>query len=257
MRWHDGDVIGAGVAVTDEVHAPIEPSPDLLRDGSFTATARALFGLIRFAQNRFQVGPITLFRFGAPHFQDPDWVFPIEGGLLARRPGGEVRVGWDQERLYSTLDGYQPQLPRVLFRLTQFPFHREISRIALLQVRGRLPSAGLPAEPWRRLVAGLLDAIAATCVAAAARPRTRGGRVLLVGAALLATQTVIPVLTGGFTPGGWVAGTRIVGVDGGRVHLAQLLLRTAALPLGVRTLRDRHDELAGTEVILALRVRRE
>jgi uncharacterized RDD family membrane protein YckC len=107
------------------------------------------------------------------------------------------------------------------------------------------------------LVAGLLDATAATCVATAVRPRTRGSGVLLAGAALLATQTVIPALTGGFTPGGWVARTRIVGADGGRVHLAQLLLRTAALPLGVRTLRDRHDELAGTEVILVSRVRRE
>lgn len=241
---------GAAVTVTDEVGAPIAPSLTALRDGYFTGTARALFGLIAFSQNRFQAGPLTLFRFGSPRFQHPAWVFPIEGGLLARRPAGEVRVGWSQERLYSSLEGYEPRLPRPLFRLTQFRFHREISRIALLQIRGRVPAAGVPAEPWRRLLAAVLDLGFAASIAAT-RGRLRAGtRAALAGATLLATQTFIPALTGGVTPGGWVAGTRIDGVDGSRVHLAQLLLRTAALPLGVRTLRDRHDELAGTEVVI-------
>lgn len=252
-RWHDGEVPGAAVTVTDQVRAPIAPSPDALRDGYFTGTARALFGLIGFSDGRFHVGPLTLFQFGAPRFQHPAWVFSIEGGLLARRPAGELRVGWSHERLYSALEGYQPRLPRPIFRLTQFPFHREMSRIALLQIRGRLPSAGVPAEPWRRLLGGLVDAGVATSIAATCRRRSLGARAALGGAALLATQTVIPALTGGVTPGGWVAGTRITGVDGSRAHLAQLLLRTAALPLGVRTLRDQHDELAGTDVLLSRR----
>ena len=242
---------GASVTVTDAVRAPLKPPPDALRDGYFTGTARAVFGLIRFTHNSFQMGPLTLFQFGTPRPQNPEWVYPIEGGLLARRPAGELRVGWEQERLYSTLEGYQPRLPGPLFRLTQFPFHREISRIALLQVRGRRPGAGIPAEPWRRLLAGLLDAGFAASVAATREPLRAGTRVVLAGIALLATQTVVPALTGGVTPGGWVAGTRIVGVDGSRAHLAQFVLRAAALPLGVRTLRARHDELAGTEVLLA------
>ncbi len=243
----------AGVTVTDEVLSPLAPSPDALRDGYFTGTTRALFGLIRFRENRFQAGPFTLFQFGAPHFQHPAWVFPIEGGLLARRPVGELRVGWRGERLYSSLEGFQPRLPAPIFRFTQFPFHREVSRIALLQTRGRLPSAGLPAEPWRRLAAGLLDVGVAASVAAVRYPLRAGTRAALGGIALLATQTIVPALSGGLTPGGWMVGTRITGVDGSRAHLAQLLVRVAAVPLGVRTLRDRHDELAGTEVVLSQR----
>ena len=40
-------------------------------------------------------------------------------------------------------------------------------------------------------------------------------------------------------------------VDGSPAHAAQLVVRAIALPLGLRTFRDRHDELAGTEVILS------
>lgn len=252
-RWHDGEVPGPPVSATDQVRAPVAPSLDALREGYFTGTSRALFGLIGFSQGRFQAGPLTLFRFGAPRFEHPAWVFPIEGGLLARGPAGELRLGWSQEHLYSSLEGYQPRLPRPLYRLTQLPFHHAMSRIALMQIRGRLPSAGMPAEPWRRLLAGVLDVATATSVAAACRPLRAGSRVGVWAATLLATQTVVPALTGGFTPGGWVAGTRIAGVDGSRARTPQLVLRTAALPLGVRTVRDRHDELAGTEVVLSRR----
>lgn len=239
------------MAVRDEVRAPTAPSLDALRDGYFTGTSRALLGLIRFAHGRFQAGPVTLFHFGAPRFEHAAWVFPIEGGLLARGPAGELRVGWGQERLYSSLEGYQPRLPRPLYRLTQLPFHHAVSRIALMQVRGRVPSAGIPAEPWRRLLAGLVDAGAAAAAAAACRPLRAGTRAAVWAGALAATQTVIPALTGGVSPGGWVAGTRVTAVDGSRARPAQLLLRTAALPLGVRVLRARHDELAGTEVLLS------
>lgn len=239
------------VAATDQVRAPIEPPREALRDGYFSASARALFGLVRFTHNRYHAGPLTLFRFGTPRFEDPAWAFPIEGGLLARRPGGEVRVGWSGGRLYCSLDGFEPRLPRLLFGVTQLPFHREISRIALLQIRGRVPSPGIPAEPWRRLLAGAVDVAAATSLAVTCGPRRGGAGTIFLGTALLATQTLIPALTGGVTPGGWVAGTRVTSVDGSPAHAAQLLLRVAALPLGLRTLRDRHDELAGTEVILS------
>lgn len=250
-RCHHGQVAGFTVSVTDQVQAPIAPSRDALRDGYFSSTARALFGLVRFAHNRFGTGPLTLFRFGAPRFENSAWVFDIEGGLLARRQAGEVRVGWSRERLYCSLEGFEPRLPRALFRVTQLPFHHEVSRIALLQIRGRVPSPGIPAEPWRRLLAGVLDLAAATSIAVTCGPRKTRGRAILLGAALLATQTLIPALTGGVTPGGWLAGTRVTSVDGTRVHAAQLLVRAAALPLGLRTLRGRHDELAGTEVVLA------
>ncbi len=251
VRCHHGQVTEAPVAVTDQVRSPLAPSREALRDGYFSGSARALFGLVRFGQNRYHAGPLTLFRFGAPRFQQPAWVFPIEGGLLARRPAGEVRVGWSEGRLYCSLEGYEPRLPRPLFRVTQLPFHREVSRIALLQIRGRVPSPGIPAEPWRRLLAAVLDVAAATSIAVVCGPRRKGARTLFLGAAVLAGQTLIPALTGGVTLGGRLAGTRVTAVDGSPVHLAQLLVRVAALPLGLRTLRDRHDELAGTEVILS------
>lgn len=240
-------------SVIDQVRAPIAPSPDTLRDGYFAGCARALFGLVRLRDNLYLAGPITLLRFGTPRLEDSSCVFPIEGGLLARRPSGVVRLGWSEGRLYCSLEGYQPRLPGALYRLTQLPFHHEISRIALLQMRGRVPSPGIPAEPWRRLLAGMLDVAFATSVAVTCGPRRAGarvGRVALFGAALAWTQTFIPALTGGLTPGGWVAGTRITAVDGTPAHAAQLLVRAMALPLGLRTLRSRHDELAGTDVIL-------
>jgi hypothetical protein len=250
-RCHDEQVACPPVAVTDQVRAPIEPPREALRDGYFSGCARALFGLVRFTQNRYQAGPLTLFRFGAPRSEQAAWVFPIEGGLLVRHPGGVVRVGWSEERLYCSLAGYQPRLPRRLFGVTQLPFHREVSRIALLQMRGRVPSPGIPAEPWRRLLAGVLDVAAAASLTVTCGPRRAGARTIFLGAALLATQTLIPALTGGATPGGWVAGTRVRAVDGSPAHAAQLVVRAIALPLGLRTFRDRHDELAGTEVILS------
>lgn len=249
-RWHHGCVQGTVVTVTDEVGAPVEPAPDALRDGYFSGTSAALFGIARFDGHLLRSGPVTLFQFGSPRSREGGWAFPIEGGLLARRPAGELRVGWREGRLYCSLEGYEPRLPGPIFRLTQLRFHREVSRIALFGIRGRIPSAGIPAEPWRRLVAGMLDAGFAVAVGAARMPLRAGTRAALAGAAYLATQTVIPALTGGITPGGWVVGTRISALDGSRVHLAQLLLRLLALPLGARTLRDRHDELAGTEVLL-------
>ena len=237
--------------VTDQVRAPVSPAPDALRDGYFSGSSRALFGLVRFTDNRFHAGPLTLFRFGAPQLRDGAWVFPIEGGLLARRPGGEVRVGWGEGQLSCSLEGYEPRLPEALFRFSQLPFHRELSRIALLQIRGRTPSAGIPAEPWRRLLAGVLDAAAATAITIVWAPRGAAARAAYWWGALLATQTLVPALTGGVTPGGWVAGTRVTAIDGGPAHAAQLLVRAAALPLGLRTLRDRHDELAGTEAVIS------
>ena len=236
-------------SVTDQVRAPIAPSLDTLRDGYFAGCARALFGLVRFRDNLYRAGPLTLFRFGPPHLEDSSWVFPIEGGLLTRRPTGCVRLGWTRGTLTCSLEGYQPRLPMALYRLTQLPFHREITRIALLQMRGRVPSPGIPAEPWRRLLAGALDVAFATSIALACGGRRGRTRLTLLGAALLSTQTVIPALTRGVTPGGWVVGTRITAVDGTPVRAAQLLVRTAALPLGIRTLRDLHDELAGTDVV--------
>ncbi|MGH7912496.1 MAG: RDD family protein [Candidatus Dormibacteraceae bacterium] len=239
----------AGLELVDHVDAPLAPSADRLREGIFGSIAGILCGLVRYRDERYTLGPLNLLTFGKPRFDHPAWVWPIAGGLLARRPGGEVRVGWIRDRLYCEVEGYLPRLPEPLYRRTQLLFHHQVTRIGLLHLRGRLPTAGLPAEPWRRLLAGVIDVAAAVAIVRALHPQRVRSQVALFAAALLAGEVLLPALSGQ-TPGGRVAGLGIVAADGSPANLAQLLLRLIAMPRGVRSLRDRHDELAGTEIIL-------
>lgn len=236
-------------AIVDAVEAPLTPPMAHLREGVFGTAARALFGLVQFRNERFRLGPLTLLSFGEPRAEHDAWVWPITGGLLARRPGGTVRIAWTGGRLLCEVAGYQPLVPEPLYRWTQLPFHHEITHIGLLRLRGRTPTAGMPAEPWRRLLAAALDVAAAASLGVSVRPAHPVTRATLFGLGLVAGQLVVPALTGS-TPGGSLVGVRIVGADGSPARPAQLLLRLLAMPGSVRGLRDRHDELAGTEIVL-------
>jgi hypothetical protein len=228
------------------VRAPVPPPADRLRDAYFADVRALTLGLVRGERWRLAVGPVTLLAFGEPTFDGAGWTWPITGGLLARGPGGSLRYAWQDGQLVGVVDGYRPLLPRPLFRLGQVPVHRWVTRRFLLGLRGRTPAPGVPAGPAQRLLAASLD-VAACAALAALLPRRR----LAAFAALLPAYHLAWWALGGRTPGGWLAGQRLVSVDGGRPAPWQAAVRLAALPLAAATLRAAHDEAAGTEVIEA------
>ena len=187
---------------------------------------------------------MTLFRFGAPQALGHGWSWPIVDGLLVGRPAGTFAVAWRDGRLVSTLDGYQPRLPRPLYRLTQLPLHPVVTRLVLLQLRGRSPSPGVPAGPAQRGAAAGVDL--GLCAALALTVRRRR---LLAFAALATGYHLGLWATTGRTVGGLLLGQRLVGIDGSPPSPVQALVRLLTLPLAGARLRAMHDELAGTEVV--------
>jgi hypothetical protein len=229
------------------VCAPVEPGPGRLRDAFFADIGWLTLGTMRGERWRLCLGPLTLLAFGDPKYDGRAWTWPITGGLLARRPGGTLRYGWCDGELVSVVDGYQPRLPAFLYRLTQVPVHRVLTRRFLLRLRGRTPAPAPPAGPAQRLLTATLDLALCAGVAAAVSRRRRLGTF----AAVAAGYHVASWTLGGRTLGGLLTGQRLVSVDGTAVAPWQALLRLAALPAALLTLRAMHDEAAGTEVVEA------
>lgn len=217
-----------------------------LRD-SFPADIEWLtFGLIRVRDGSLRLGPLELIRFGRPRITKSSVQWPIEGGLLARGPGGRLRIELLYGRLVESLDGYRPMLPRTIYALTQVPIHHLLTRLHLLRARGREPLAGPPAERSRRIAAAAIDG--GLCMSMAAiigrgRPRWP----VLLGIA--AGYHVACWSLSGVTLGGAVLSQRVVAVDGSKVSLGQALVRLALLPLAVARMSSAHDEIAGTDVV--------
>ena len=228
------------IDVQDSVRTPVAPSPERLRDFYFAATERLTLGLVRHRDSSLRFGPLTLISFGEPAPTAHGWTFPIRGGILAAEPGGEVRVGSADGQTTVAVVGYRPSLPLPLYRVTQYLVHHFVTRLALLQLRGRLPAEAPPATPVARLAAGAIDA--GVCfVIAGGRPR----RFLPVAIAYhVACWTF-----GGLTAGGLLFRQRVVAVDGGPLTPGQALLRLATLPLSLLRLRAIHDEVAATDVV--------
>jgi RDD family len=240
MRWTQEPV-----HTEDSVSSPRAPDRERLRDAFFAAVRGLTLGFLRGEQWRLKLGPLTVHEFGEPAPTPDGWSWPILGGLLARRAGGTLRYEWRRGRLVATVDGYWPTLPRPIYRATQLRLHHLITRIFLLQLRGRVPPAGIPAGPAQRLAAGGLDlaACAGASLLLPRRLRLRGFAGILLGYHLAAWTL------SGRTLGGRVLGLRLVSVDGSPVTLPQALVRLAALPPALARFRAVHDELALTEVI--------
>ena len=236
--------IDTPIHTEDLVEAPLEPSGGRLREGFFDEIARTTRGLVRAERWQFRLGPITLFRFDPPRASEGGWWWPIAGGLLVGRPGGTLAVAWRDGNLVSTLDGYHPRLPQWLYRLTQLPLHLAVTRQALLQVRGRDPSPGVPAGPAERAVAAGIDLSLCAGLALLARRRR-----LLAFAALATAYHVGLWATRGGTVGARMLNLRLVAVDGSPPSPVQAVLRLLSLPLGVKRLRAVHDEVAATVLI--------
>jgi RDD family len=241
VRWVDGTV-----TTEDSVSMPNAITGKGLRD-NFPADLEALtFGLIRVRDNALRLGPLELIRFGRPRITPESVEWPIEGGLLARRGGGHLRIELQQGRLVESLDGYRPMLPRPIYALTQLPIHHLLTRLHLLRVRGRRPEPGPQADRSRRLAAGAIDAGVCISVAALIGRRRRRLPVLL---GIAAGYHIACWSLSGATLGGTVMKQRVVAVDGSKVSVGQALVRLALLPLAAVRMRDVHDEIAGTEVV--------
>ena len=225
------------VASDDRVASPAPPNSARIRDRFTRDISRLTLGLVRGRRDGFYLGPAPLITLGPPASAGGTGVrWPITGGFLARRPGGEVGFVWDEGQLRGYVRGYAPSLPRWLYSVTQRLVHREITRLYLLRTRGREPLPGPPAPSDRRLGAVALD-LALCWVVSGGRWRRFAG---VAAGYHLAAWTLA-----GRTVGGALLDERLVSVDGSAVTIGQALARLVLVPFG----RARQDGVAGTAVI--------
>jgi len=235
-----------GVRVEDSVSASHPVAGAVLRDAFMSIIPELVIGLVTTRAESLWLGPLEMIRFGPPAVSDNEVTWHIEGGLLALAPGGTLTIRSDDDAITATVDGYRPLLPPRLYAMTQLPVHHLITRLFLLKVRGRSHSAGVPAEPARRLVGGAIDM--AICAMAASLAPRRARLSLFIG--LVAGYHIAAWSQGGRTAGGALTGQRVVAVDGGRVTIGQAITRFITMPMAAIRLRALHDERAGTDVIL-------
>jgi hypothetical protein len=236
---------GGRVTVEDSVTAPRPVAGEVLRDGFFADMKPLTLGLIQVRNNSLWLGRLEMLRFGRAEVGPTGTRWPIDGGLLARAPGGHFRIEAARGRVVAAVDGYRPRLPFPLYAITQLPIHHLVVRLHLLRVRGRRPAVGVPAQPAKRLAAAAIDMAlcAAVTTAIARRPRLP----VLLGAT--AAYHVACWSLSGRTLGGLAMNQQLVAIDGSRATVGQAVVRLLALPLAVVRLRAAHDDIACTDVI--------
>jgi len=215
-----------------------------LRDSYLDAIRSMTFGLVRFRGTSLRLGPIELLRFGKPQVTRNSVDWPIEGGLLARGPGGQWRLRASGGRVEATLTDYRPRLPRPIYVVSHLQVHLLVTRLFLLRLRGRGPVPGTPASPPDRVRAASVDA--AMCLTLTRLTGPRSWRRLL---AVTAVYHVACWSVSGRTLGGLVMKERVVSADGSPLLPGQALLRLVLLPISWIAWRPIHDEVAGTAVI--------
>ena len=216
-----------------------------LRDSFWADIQTLTLGIVRVHDSSLRLGPLELIRLGPAKVTRNAVQWPIEGGLMARLPGGHLRFEALYGRLVASVEGYRPLLPRALYVVTQLPIHQLWTRLHLLRVRGRQPAPGVPADPLRRLAAAAIDVgLCATLAAVLGRRRRLP---LLLGIA--AGYHLACWSLSGRTLGGAIMKQRVVSVDGSVMSKGQALVRLASVPLAAVRRRNVHDEIAGTAVI--------
>jgi hypothetical protein len=245
MRWTEGRV-----AIDDSVAMPHAITGKALRDGYWDDISALTLGLVRARENSVWLGPFELISFGRPKLSPNSVQWPIEGGLLARAPGGRLRIERLHGRLVASVEGYRPTLPRSVYALTQLPIHHLWTRLHLLRTRGRQPTSGVPSDRERRLAAAAIDL--GLCIALTAAIARRRRIPVLMG---LATGYFLACWTiSGRTLGGALLKQRVVSVDGSDLSAGQAAVRLALLPIALIRRRAVHDEAAGTEVVADTRI---
>ena len=203
------------------------------------------FGLVRVRGRSLYAGPLELLRLGPATVTRHSVEWPIEGGIIARAPGGRLRVEAIPGRLLALVDGYRPLLPLPLYAVMQLPIHHLVTRLLLLRVRGREPAPGVAATSRERFSAAAVDlAFCATLTRLAGRRRVS----VLLGVA--AVYHVACWSIWGRTLGGAVTRQRVVAVDGSPPSVEQSIVRLLALPFAWARQRPVHDEVAATEVVV-------
>jgi len=79
------------VATEDSVAMPGTITGKALRDSFWSDIEALTLGLIRARDHTLRLGPLELLRFGRARVTQTSVQWPIEGGLLARAPGGRGR----------------------------------------------------------------------------------------------------------------------------------------------------------------------
>src|SRR2546428_13954670 len=82
---------GGRVSIRASVQVPRAITGAKLRDSYTEAIKTQTLGLARFRDGSIMLGPLMLLRFGPPKVTRNAVDWPIEGGLLARRAGGNWR----------------------------------------------------------------------------------------------------------------------------------------------------------------------
>jgi RDD family len=229
----------------DRVASPVEPDSDRLRDSFFRGIRALTLGFVHGERWRISLGPLTLHEFGEPESTPYGWRWRIGRGLLGACPGGTLSYEWRAGELTATVDGYWPALPSPLYRATQLPLHHLVTRLFLLQMRGRVPPPGSPGGAAQRLAAAALDLVlcgGATLLVPRGR-RLRAFPIVAVGYHLTAWSLT------GETLGGRLLGLRVVSIDGGPVSPAQAVVRLLVLPASLVRFQALHDRVALTEVV--------
>jgi len=221
----------------DRVASPAPPDPARIRDRFTRDVSRLTLGVVSGRPDGFYLGPAPLITLGPPEEQDGSGVrWPITGGLLVRRPGGAVGFNWEKGLLHGYVTGYAPSLPRRVYELTQRLIHSEMTRLFLLQTRGRSPLPGPVAPATRRLGAVAIDLGLCWMVA-------RGRRRRFIGVA--AGYHLVAWAIAGRTAGGALLDERLVAVDGSPVTIGQAITRLLLVPFGPA----RQDAVSGTAVV--------
>jgi hypothetical protein len=233
------------VWVEDSAASRQDATGSQLRDGYLEGIQVLTHRLVHVRGSSLYVGPVELLRLGRPKLTSSAVEWPIEGGVMARAAGGQLRIESARGRLVASVEGYRPRLPLPLYVVTQLPVHHVLMRLVLLRVGGRAPTPGFAASTRDRRRAAAVDV--AFCITLASlfgrRPRPR----VLLGIA--ATYHVACWSFSGHTLGGLVVGQRVIAVDGSRPTVGQAVVRLLTLPVGW-LLGSSHDELAGTDVIV-------
>src|SRR5260370_32862291 len=118
VTWNAGRVsTGDSVAVAGRL------SGEALRDAYVDALSSLTLSLVRLRDNAIVLGPLTLLRFGEPTITSDAAEWPIEGGLLARDPGGPRRLQASGDPVEASLAGDRAPLPRPVYMLTHLLVH--------------------------------------------------------------------------------------------------------------------------------------
>lgn len=119
---------------------PRAPAKAELRRFYFREIGDIFHGLVRAGEAGFFLGPLPLVTFEAPEELPDGWQWRIKDGLLAR-PGGDagrLRITAGQGQAAVEVIAFRHWLPSDVYRVTQKPFHRFFTWLALRRLRRAL-----------------------------------------------------------------------------------------------------------------------